>query len=114
MPNLIPFAVIHVGLSFALAAILILLYRQLSRADFLLYWALFWIDVGINIAASQVATPLLFSVPGAPALLFSFSFSLTATYPALMLCAAFSPDMARGAFWRRPACWRFRSPSSTI
>jgi signal transduction histidine kinase len=90
MPNLIPLAVIHVGLSFALGAILILLYRRLSRADFLLYWALFWIDVGLNIAASQVATPLLFSVPRAPALLFSFSFSLTPTYPALMLCAAFS------------------------
>ena len=35
MPDLIPFAVIHIGVSVALAAILILVHRRLHKADFL-------------------------------------------------------------------------------
>jgi len=36
MQNLIPFAVIHIGVSVALAAMLILMHGRLHRADFLL------------------------------------------------------------------------------
>jgi hypothetical protein len=37
MPDLIPFAVTHIGVSVALAAMLILMHPRLHRADFLLY-----------------------------------------------------------------------------
>ena len=55
MPDLIPFAVIHIGVSVALAAMLILMHRRLHRADFLLYWAMFWLAIAANPAASRVA-----------------------------------------------------------
>ena len=37
MRDLIPFAVIHIGVSIALTPTLILMRRRLHRADFLLY-----------------------------------------------------------------------------
>lgn len=48
MPDLIPFAVIHIGVSVALAAMLILMHRRLDRADFLLYWAMFRLAIAAN------------------------------------------------------------------
>ena len=62
MPDLFPFAVIHIGVSVALAAMLILMHWQLHRADFLLYWPVFW----LSIAASSVAHPLIAQGPPGP------------------------------------------------
>ena len=90
MPDLIPFAVIHIGVSVALAAILILVHRRLHKADFLLYWAMFWLAIAANLAASRVAHPLM--PRGSIGAHFSVTFaqSLLPFYPVLMICAALS------------------------
>jgi len=48
MPDLFPFAVIHIGVSVALAAMLILMHWRLHRADFLLYWPVFWLSIAAH------------------------------------------------------------------
>jgi signal transduction histidine kinase/CheY-like chemotaxis protein len=90
MPDLIPFAVIHIGVSIALAAILILVHRRLHKADFLLYWAMFWLAIAANLAASRVAHPLLPHGSIGAMLAVAFAQSLLPFYPVLMICAALS------------------------
>jgi two-component system, cell cycle sensor histidine kinase and response regulator CckA len=89
MPDLIPFAVIHIGVSVALAAILILVHRRLHRADFLLYWAMFWLAIAANLVASRVGLPLSRGTAVGP-LFTAFAASLFPLYPVLMICAALS------------------------
>src|SRR6266851_2852102 len=90
MPDLIPFAVIHIGVSVSLAAILILVHRRLHRADFLLYWAMFWLAIAANLAASRVGHPLFPRGSSGALLSSAFAQSLLPFYPVLMICAALS------------------------
>ncbi len=102
MQDLVPFAVIHVGVSIALAAILILIHRRLYKADYLLYWAFFWISIAVNLALSRVGVPALSHISGAPRLLASLTVALTPTYPVFMICAGLSlgGGLSKRAAWR--------------
>ena len=100
MPELFSLAVVHIGVSLALAAILILVYRRLQRADFLVYWALFWVTIATILAVSQVAIPLLQPLGWAGPGLAALSVSQFPVQIGLMLCAALS---AGGDFLRRDA-----------
>jgi two-component system cell cycle sensor histidine kinase/response regulator CckA len=87
---LVPYAVIHIGVSIALAANLILVYRRIHRADFLIYWAAFWLCVASVLGVSQVATPLLANSPGLAHLMTTLTISMVLTFPVLMICAGLS------------------------
>ena len=54
MPDVVPFAVIQIGVSLALASILIVAHRKLYPFGFLYYWALYW----ATIAAGLIVGPL--------------------------------------------------------
>jgi signal transduction histidine kinase len=88
--DLVPFAVIHVGVSLALAAILILIYRRLHQTDFILYWAGFWVVTAAAILVAQVIHPVLINAGWStrfdgPLLVLFWPF-----LPVLMICAALS------------------------
>src|SRR5580693_12078 len=88
--DLVPFAVIHVGVSLALAAILILIYRRLHQTDFILYWAGFWVATAAALVVAQVIHPLLLRAGWStqfdgPLLVLFWPF-----LPVLMICAALS------------------------
>jgi signal transduction histidine kinase len=88
--DLVPFAVIHVGASLALAAILVLIYLRLRQTDFILYWAGFWVAIAAAIAVAEIIHPLLLKAGWStridgPLFVLVWSF-----LPILMICAAFS------------------------
>jgi signal transduction histidine kinase len=88
--DLVPFAVIHVGVSLALAAILVLIYRRLHQTDFILYWAGFWVATAAALVVAQVIHPLLLRAGWStqfdgPLLVLFWPF-----LPVLMICAALS------------------------
>jgi hypothetical protein len=88
--DLVPFAVIHVGVSLALSAILILIYRRLHETDFILYWAGFWVAIAATILVSQVIHPVLIHAGWST----RFDGPLVVLFwpflPVLMICAALS------------------------
>jgi two-component system, cell cycle sensor histidine kinase and response regulator CckA len=89
MPDLALFATIHIGVSIALALLLLMVYRRLHQATYLLYWAMFWMAIALNLAAGVVTRELL---PGAsrPVWLGWFAGGLIPFYPVLMVCAGLS------------------------
>jgi signal transduction histidine kinase len=102
MLDLVPFAVIHVVVSLALAAILILIQRRLHRTDFILYWAAYWVAIAAALAVSEVIHPILLKAGwptrfDGPLLVLFWPF-----LPVLMVCAALSVG---GRFKRRTAGW---------
>ncbi len=100
MFDLIPFAVIHIGVSLALAAILILIYRRLYQTDFILYLAAFWVAIAAATAVAQIIHPILLKAGWSTRFdgpLFSL---LWIFFPVLMICAALS---AGGRLERRTA-----------
>jgi PAS domain S-box-containing protein len=90
MLELIPLATVHIGVSIALAAILILVHRRLQRADFLLYWAIYWLAIAGNVAISRLVSPLFAGGSAGQVLSAALSGSFTPFYPVLMICAALS------------------------
>ena len=102
MPDLLPFAVIHIGVSVALAAILILVYRRLHRADFLLYWAMYWLTIAALLAESRVVLPLLAAGGALWTTALALSVALLPFFPVLMICAGLSID---GGLSPRTARW---------
>jgi signal transduction histidine kinase len=100
--DLVPFAVIHVGVSLALATILILIYLRLHQTDFILYWAGFWVMTAAALAVAQVVHPILLNAGwpirfDGPLLVLFWPF-----LPVLMICAALSVG---GKLDRRTAKW---------
>jgi len=88
--DLVPFAVIHVGVSLALAAILVLIYRRLHQTDFILYWAGFWVAIAAAIVVAQIIHPFVIQAGWStrldgPLLVLFWPF-----LPMLMICAALS------------------------
>lgn len=88
MTDLLPFAVIQLGVSLSLAAILLLVYRRIQREEFLPFWALYWLVIALTVLAARMIG-LFFpagSVDGvAPLYVFLLPFG-----PVLMVCAALS------------------------
>lgn len=52
-------AIIQLAVSVSLAAILILIYQRLYKAEFLFSWALFWIAIASILFFSQVSVPIV-------------------------------------------------------
>ena len=102
MPDLLPFAVIHIGVSVALAAILILVHRRLHRADFLVYWAMYWLTIAALLATSRVALPLVAARAELSTLATAMSVALLPFFPVFMICAGLSID---GGLSLRTARW---------
>ena len=82
-----PFAVIHIGASLALAAILLLVYWRIQRAEFLPFWALYWIVIAFTLGLARLVVPLF---PGGNIAQLSTAFSrfLIPFNPVLIICAA--------------------------
>ena len=116
MLELVPLAVIHIGISLGLAAVLLLAYRKLSKDAFLIYWALFWANAAVTLAFGIGEQFLIVYQRGqwpVQACVLAAS-SMILAGPALMLCAAasvgkneFSHRAARkwlAAVWAVGAC----------
>ena len=85
------------------------MHRRLHRADFLLYWAMFWLAIAANLAANRVVAP--FSPTGStPALLTGLSPNRSFLFK-LMISEALSLEgnlskRERGPCRRGPEWWR--------
>jgi len=111
MPDLVLFAVIHISVSVALAALLLMAYRRLHRAAYLLYWAVFWVAIALNLAVSRVAGPLLHSNS---AWIRVFTSSLLPYYPVLMICAGLSVRGRPSSRLTRPLLWGAVAASASL
>ena len=81
------YAVIHVGVSIALTASLVLVYFKIRKEEFLLYWGGFWASIGLVLLSSQILQPRF---PDSPAILVALSFvsgSAIFLYPLLLFLA---------------------------
>src|SRR5258708_3312817 len=90
MPDIVPYAVLHIGISLALAVILTICYRKLSADTFLVYWALFWVSIAADLVFGPLSQALIPYPPWQWLLRFSvfMSIALFPSQAAFMVCAA--------------------------
>ncbi len=58
MGSMIALAAVHGLLCITVGGFLVLVYRRMHKSDLILYWAAFWISLGISIGSSQVVARL--------------------------------------------------------